>query len=417
MSAFSKFMKLAGMARLARTLTPGYGGSAMQFPGGAMASQVYAKPGRPMGVQRVWSPGPFPAGTNNVTIQNQIPVPSGVNGFSLVYENGTTTASTLNTSKYAYSSTDGDNGATLPWASNTIAGATSAALPVAVGAAPQSLISQVITDRQDVPSQGALYLDIRSYFSGSGCALNPAAGELAAFASATGLIYKSGFAGGVVADNAGITMSAGQLICPSGVIWYADRPILTIAAFAGSTFRGQGSTANALGMIARTALLLSNANRLCLPYIGAQSGQNSTASNLQLAKTLQSILPDVVFILVGSGNDSDLTDKGFRAMRSRVAANIEQIRKVGAVPVLVTAMPAAGLTVDQNTLRVAQNTWGLSLDGVLKVDASAIASNPANPAQLLPAYDSGDGTHLNDAGHAAVAAVMADMITKCVLLR
>jgi lysophospholipase L1-like esterase len=417
MSQFAQFLKFMSLARAARIGQPDGGGNSIQFPNGQLNSAVLARPSGASGAQRIWSPAPYPAGTTNVTLQNQIPVPAGVNGFSLIYENGTSTASTLNACKVAFTNTDGDSGSALTWTAGTFAGASSIALPVAVGTAPQSVITPIVSDRFDIPASGA-YLMVRSYFSGSGCALNPAAGELTAFAGATGLIYKTGFGAGAVADNVGIAMSAGQLICPSGVIWYADRPTLTLAAFGGSTFRGQGSTANALGMITRAAVLLSNSARLCVPYVAAQSGQNSITATSQVAKTLATLRPDVVLILGGSGNDGDLSATGFAAMRSRVAANVEQARKIGAIPIVCTLMPSVSLTEPQNVLRQAQNDWIMNtLTCALKADIATAAANPANPNQILPAYNSGDGTHLNDAGYAATAAVIAATCSNCIILQ
>jgi len=36
--------------------------------------------------------------------------------------------------------------------------------------------------------------------------------------------------------------------------------------------------------------------------------------------------------------------------------------------------------------------------------------DPSNPIQLLPAYDVGDGIHPNDAGHEALARVIAPLL-------
>ena len=60
-------------------------------------------------------------------------------------------------------------------------------------------------------------------------------------------------------------------------------------------------------------------------------------------------------------------------------------------------------TSENEAKRQAVNRWirtGGAFDGV--VDFDAAVRDPANPARLLPAYDS-DGTHLNDAGYEAMA--------------
>ncbi len=57
--------------------------------------------------------------------------------------------------------------------------------------------------------------------------------------------------------------------------------------------------------------------------------------------------------------------------------------------------------------RLAINRWIRSshaFDGV--IDFGRVLRDPAHPAWLNPRYDSGDGLHPNDAGHAAMAAAI-----------
>jgi len=68
-----------------------------------------------------------------------------------------------------------------------------------------------------------------------------------------------------------------------------------------------------------------------------------------------------------------------------------------------TLTPAA-LPPAREALREAVNQWirhGGGFDGV--VDFDAALRDPQHPAQLLPAYNSGDGIHPSDAGYAAMA--------------
>ncbi|MET7440451.1 SGNH/GDSL hydrolase family protein, partial [Streptomyces sp. NPDC005568] len=61
-------------------------------------------------------------------------------------------------------------------------------------------------------------------------------------------------------------------------------------------------------------------------------------------------------------------------------------------------------TAAADAQRVAVNEWirdGEDFDGVLDFDA--VLRDPARPARLLPAYDSGDHLHPGDAGLAALA--------------
>ena len=66
-------------------------------------------------------------------------------------------------------------------------------------------------------------------------------------------------------------------------------------------------------------------------------------------------------------------------------------------------------TPELEQTRVAVNAWiraggDGALDGLADFDAAT--RDPADPAQLLPAFDSGDHLHPNDAGDAAMAAVV-----------
>ncbi len=53
------------------------------------------------------------------------------------------------------------------------------------------------------------------------------------------------------------------------------------------------------------------------------------------------------------------------------------------------------------------HTWLIDTYGSHVIDLYTILEDPANPDELLPAYDSGDGIHPNAAGYAAVDAVTA----------
>jgi lysophospholipase L1-like esterase len=59
---------------------------------------------------------------------------------------------------------------------------------------------------------------------------------------------------------------------------------------------------------------------------------------------------------------------------------------------------------DKEAKRVAVNEWirnSGAFDGV--IDFDAVARDPANPKQMVPAYDKGDNLHPNDAGYKAMA--------------
>ncbi len=83
-------------------------------------------------------------------------------------------------------------------------------------------------------------------------------------------------------------------------------------------------------------------------------------------------------------------------------AHADGVRIYGA-----TLVPFAGAgyySPQKDTVRDALNTWirtSGAFDGVVDFDRSL--RDPANPAAMLPAYDSGDHLHPNDAGYQAMA--------------
>lgn len=62
--------------------------------------------------------------------------------------------------------------------------------------------------------------------------------------------------------------------------------------------------------------------------------------------------------------------------------------------------------------RVAINRWIRSSGAFdVVVDFDAVVADPASPSRLLPAFDSGDGIHLGDAGYAALAGTLSQRIS------
>lgn len=76
------------------------------------------------------------------------------------------------------------------------------------------------------------------------------------------------------------------------------------------------------------------------------------------------------------------------------------------VRILGTTIPPGGLPPEREVVREAVNAWVRrggpgGFDGVIDFDAAL--RDPAQPTRLSPRLDSGDGTHPNDAGYAAMA--------------
>jgi len=90
-------------------------------------------------------------------------------------------------------------------------------------------------------------------------------------------------------------------------------------------------------------------------------------------------------------------------------ARLDGLRVYGATipPNASTPFPNVH-TPENETKRQTVNRWiriSRQFDAVVEYDVAL--RDPSNPLQLLPAYDSGDGIHPNDAGHEAMARAIA----------
>lgn len=99
---------------------------------------------------------------------------------------------------------------------------------------------------------------------------------------------------------------------------------------------------------------------------------------------------------------------GYRQIASQVRAN--GVRVIGAtLPPFAGALPGTPLNAtyynaDKDTLRRRVNDW-IRTSGTFDAvaDFDRLLADPADPARLLPAYDSGDRLHPGDAGNRAMA--------------
>jgi lysophospholipase L1-like esterase len=98
---------------------------------------------------------------------------------------------------------------------------------------------------------------------------------------------------------------------------------------------------------------------------------------------------------------------GYRQLIAR--AHKKKIRVIGSThspfeESFLAALKVTFFTPEKEIVRQEVNRWTLSsgeFDGV--IDFDALVRDPSHPTRLLPAYDSGDHIHPNDAGYAASA--------------
>lgn len=85
-----------------------------------------------------------------------------------------------------------------------------------------------------------------------------------------------------------------------------------------------------------------------------------------------------------------------------------QARRAGLYVVLVTLAPASGRPAAREQVRQEVNQWIRTTKSAdTHLDADALLRDPANPLQVLPAYDLGDGLHLSASGHRVIGEAMS----------
>lgn len=222
-----------------------------------------------------------------------------------------------------------------------------------------------------------------------------------------------------------------------------------IVAFGSSTTDGDGSSADAnrrwpdilaerlqrsAGSTAELGVLNQGiiGNRLLFDSpAGPASPFGPLLGESGLARFDRDVLaqPGVRFVIIGLGIN-DITFPGLpftppteQVTAARIIGGYRQLvaraRRAGVRVILTTLGPfedrvstSGGLNIAQFTpererVRQAINTWIRTtgeVDGM--VDFDAAIRDPTRPTRLLPAYDSGDHLHVNDAGNAAQAAAI-----------
>lgn len=116
--------------------------------------------------------------------------------------------------------------------------------------------------------------------------------------------------------------------------------------------------------------------------------------------------PHAVIIETSSPNSAPATQAEFDTMLSAALAFAEYAQSRGVVPILKTATPfqySSGPDAFRLATNARVNAIGAS-GQMLVLDAAAAVTDGATPARVATAYQASDGHHINDAGHAAIAA-------------
>jgi lysophospholipase L1-like esterase len=126
---------------------------------------------------------------------------------------------------------------------------------------------------------------------------------------------------------------------------------------------------------------------------------------------ITALKPHVVTIQMWSENDPPSLAQAQSAFQS--AMHLAKIAvDNNCIPILCTAAPVYAGNSTNEVFRVANNTLvrSAAAQGMLVLDLDTILGTGQSPNQYQAQYNGGDNTHPSDAGNAAVAAVLVEMI-------
>lgn len=274
--------------------------------------------------------------------------------------------------------------------------------------------------RTDDTSKNAL-AQFRTYFAAAANGLALSGGDIATL-NASGFANGQQWASRTPAGDATATftatqapLEAGTWVVPTSVIFYYDGVRCnTLACVGDSLNRGLGSTLNTMGWPNLLGPLLSTDTLEVSPANFSWSGQTHAASMLVARQVVQTLKPQFLAFASLSPNDAtagSFTQAIFDAGYMRTLDLIEYCRVNRVIPIVRTIPPfaTASLTLAENNRRKAHNTLIRALSSVAIIVDADLVLDPAG-SNSLGAYDSGDNTHWNDAGYAAVAAAGATAI-------
>lgn len=273
---------------------------------------------------------------------------------------------------------------------------------------------------------GALLM-VRIYASGANTRLPFSSGGTswnAQWASAAGYRSYASFvqfgANGVATPSALNAPLAYSYVAPYSLQYYARARAVNWLAIGDSIVQGTGGSASgSFGWPIRIAYGLSTAS---LPLELANNGVPSQTSANWTADSIPKLLTGkfgLVTIPVWTPNDSN-TQAAADAAIARAFQIAELARQNGAVPVLITAIPYAGINSGAaDAYRLGNNAKALAARaaGYLVCDMDAVISDGASPARIKSALDSGDGTHPNDTGYTAMDGACRPVIAAAMALR
>lgn len=368
------------------------------------------------GGERVFTSGP--SSMSAYTMAGQFPALGAFDAVRVVYENPSTNSganATFDTTKVAVTPTAGNAGSSLTWVPVTFSGATPIALSAGSGSSsdfvPSFARSDIIALGSVARSDGSFPLtQLRSYAAGTFNCFGVADAQVTGYATAFTREFRFGRAAGVVADGAALAPTGIGYVLPAFIEYFYRLPTVTIACVGDSIMSGSDGTNLVGSAIERFAYAhnAADATMIVVPQNHANSGQKIPASIATANAILATIPPDFLVFCAYSVNDAITTQAQLDADWILTLALIDACYDKGVMPVLCTANPRTGLSLNSDNLRKQQNARVRAMsNAVIVIDYDALTSDQASPASYLSGY-SVDGTHPSTTGHAAMQAAVTN---------
>lgn len=348
----------------------------------------------------------------NKTLCLQIPAISDFESIKIRLRNFDTSGVPLVATKVFVAAANSDlaDGSALDWRQLTFSGQASVTIPAPVvdGSFLSIVPNFVDSDAINLaPADGKAYLQVRIYTaSGFTTETLKADGDLGVIATNyPDIKFGCAIAAGDKTDGSAVTLSrAGSSIIGGCMVAYSGKtPSISVIGFGDSIMAIGGSWTQLswfnLGCRGATTSSIDFAH-LNFAVIGQTHG---AAMQSGRAILFQGYAPNVLVINVCSPNNGGLDSAGYLACLRDAQETARRCRASGGVCVITTMQAYSSCT--DHAARRAMNAQLISeaCMSYRVLDMASILDDPENQNQLLPEYDSGDHTHLSQAGQIAVA--------------
>lgn len=377
----------------------------------------------------------FNTTTASYTPHMQIPAQAPFYGVQIGVDQKSTSDVTVGACKVASVPIDGANSNTISagnWVPVTWGGSATPTFTAVAAAArandvvPSLYQSDVIfvssVARTDFPAEPPLLQTVLS-FSTAGTAAVTGSNAFAEILAASGLRYRSRIATSDIATNPSAASSTpaanGTFVMPRWARFLYSVPSRIIADVGDSRMRDQIGNDTATGWnscAARVCWARSSQSFVWSPMSFAVTGQRHTASYMTGKQVVSVIRPDYLISEVYSANDSNLTSAGpvtqvtiDRAWAETVDLSNE-CAKYGVIHIVKTC-PPFGLASGEDAFRLQINAR-LKASGMIVADVAAPLESTLDRRLLNPAFDGGDGIHLNEAGYVVERDVLNAVIPR-----